>query len=361
MFFMKDKKKTVLIIHIVSLLIAGCSQDIQLERKAENENIFYVENAEKIDESKVTYYYYDRLQGTEKELYCILYNNIMDEKQTFQLPEYTDYDVVLRIFTYVINDHPDIFWISGYELTLEKNIMTLVAIETLKNNSLEQLIKQCDQYRSVTDELVEKAKDEYEISKILYEYLIDNCTYGKTENDQNILSVVIDRESLCAGLSKAYQYLLQSYGIESVVITGITNENIPHMWNLVKIDGKYYYTDVTYGNTQSREEYNYEYFNVTSDQISSIYRFNAGQILVKCNSTDANYYQREGNLYTSMDIAKLKEQFSNGLPIQIKCADETIYLDMIQYLINERGIYNFIENETVNYETDDMSLLIKFN
>lgn len=356
---MTKKKNKIILLCVISALITGCSAE-SAEHNESSQNIFYVENAEKLDESTVTYYYYDRLQGTEKELYCILYNNIMQKNQSFKLPEYTDYDVVLRIFTYVINDHPDIFWISGYELTLDKNIMTLEAIETLKNNSLEQLINHCDQYREETDKLVQKASGEYEISKVLYEYLIDNCTYGKTENDQNILSVVIERESLCAGLSKTYQYLLQSYGIESVVITGMTNENVPHMWNLVKIDDKYYYTDVTYGNTESEEAYNYEYFNVTSEVIANIYRFNAGQILVKCSSIDTNYYNKEGILYDSLDLTKLNEHFSSGLPVQIKCANNEVYNQMIHYLINERGIYDFIAEQTLNYETDDMSYIIKF-
>lgn len=351
-------KYTMILICFTLTLLMGCNETAENQP---DENIFIEENAQPLDESMVTYYYYDRLQGTEKELYCILYNNIVEMNHTIKIPEYIEYDIVNRIFNYVTYDHPEIFWLKGYEFTIEDSEMKLTMNQTINMDEIDELKNICIAYKKDVDKVVGKIKDEYEISRIVYQYLIESCIYGRNKNDQNILSVILNSTSICSGLSKTYQFLLQTYGIETVVVTGITAEEIPHMWNLIKIDGEYYYTCVTYGNTKSKnEEINYDYFNVKTSAMERIYRFNAGQILEPCTSDKANYYTRKGNVYTEIDKEKLKKQFNQGFPVEIRCADNVIYTTMKEYLIKNKGVYEYITNQKIKYETDDFLYKITF-
>ena len=86
------------------------------EQTIEPDNVFFEENSHPLDESHVTYYYYDRLIGVEKELYCILYNSLMTYNYQIYIPSHIDYDIVNRILKYVVHDHPNIFWFHEYTM-----------------------------------------------------------------------------------------------------------------------------------------------------------------------------------------------------------------------------------------------------
>ncbi|EWM53218.1 leucine-rich repeat domain-containing protein [Ruminococcus flavefaciens] len=92
----------------------------------------------------------------------------------------------------------------------------------------------------------------------LHDWLIRHCEYedgddGETPNDNEnhvassvFLSYAVNTrgagvgETVCDGFAKAYTMLLSKAGIESYYI----GHDI-HVWNLVKIDGKFYHVDVT--------------------------------------------------------------------------------------------------------------------
>lgn len=60
------------------------------------------------------------------------------------------------------------------------------------------------------------------------------------------MALLLKNGGVCSGYSKAYQELLARVGIEAYYISGLVYGDDPHAWNVVKIDGKYYCTDVTW-------------------------------------------------------------------------------------------------------------------
>ena len=110
----------------------------------------------------------------------------------------------------------------------------------------------------------------------LFQWVCDHChfepnnaNFHKFEN-QDYSSVFLsyglygEGESVCAGYSKAYSMLLSAAGIESYLVRsdlnalGIANNDVEywggtgHMWNMVKIGGKYYQCDVSNADTSGR-------------------------------------------------------------------------------------------------------------
>lgn len=362
-------KKIVSLILLLSIVfcITSCSEQLKdvvgiTDDSITNDNIFMEENSEPLDERLVTYYYYDRLLGYEKELYCIFYNNLMAYNEELTLPEYIGYDVVDRIFKYVMHDHPEIFWVDGYYIVEINSNMVLYPTLTMTENDIEYLKVQCDRFMGDMYERVGNRKSTYEICKAVYEYLVTTIDYADDANAQNMLSAMLNKRSVCTGFTKLYQYILNQYGIESVAVTGLTKDGTSHMWNMVKINGEYYYTDLTYATVNSSNNIiNYDYFNVTTKQIETIYEFEAGQILYNCTATDASYYSQTGYIYSTIDEALLKKHFGSGLPTTIKCSNEQCYQDMITYLINEKHIYDYLPNQRIFYQTYNDTYKIEFS
>jgi hypothetical protein len=87
-------------------------------------------------------------------------------------------------------------------------------------------------------------KSEYEKELYIYEWLGKNNGYKKdyiSKSDQSAYSSLVSiKDTVCAGFGKGAQILFQNVGIDSKLLVSSN-----HMWNLVLIEGDYYYFDAT--------------------------------------------------------------------------------------------------------------------
>ena len=106
-------------------------------------------------------------------------------------------------------------------------------------------VKELDQVISeiITDDMT----DEEKIQAITY-YVIDNYHYKITKivesNDRPLSSTLENRGGVCASYAYLANILYKKAGIKSYEV--VTNRLLlGHGWNLVELDGKYYYIDTT--------------------------------------------------------------------------------------------------------------------
>ena len=85
-----------------------------------------------------------------------------------------------------------------------------------------------------------------------------------------------------------------------------------HAWNIVRVDGEYYYLDATWGefnvadNTEPEKSIFYDYFCVTTKELLKSHQ--PDESLIKypeLTATAANYFVKENKLY---DLSKQSEQ-----------------------------------------------------
>ena len=213
-------------------------------------------------------------------------------------------------------------------------------------------------------------RDAYSLSKYFYEYIIKNTAYNENvQYDQTIISAIDSKASVCAGYARLYQYLLQRNGIQCAVVTGFAN-NTNHAWNLVNINGAYYYTDTTWGDMDYTGEntlsdiINYSYLNLTTEEISKTHSFDNNFILEECSAINDNFYVKESLYLYEYDKNDIKQILSSNKTqgyAAIKCADKKIYDKLCDYLIEDGNIMSFTNNKSkIQYIVDDNLYILTF-
>lgn len=93
---------------------------------------------------------------------------------------------------------------------------------------------------------------------------------------------LVNRSAVCLGYATGFQLLMDMVGIECVTVVGAAFHSTgDHAWNMVKLDGKWYCVDVTWdanGRQQSGEEYEWRYFNVTSDEMAKDHQWDYANV-----------------------------------------------------------------------------------
>ena len=217
--------------------------------------------------------------------------------------------------------------------------------------------------------------------KYIYEYLIEHTEYdADVEDNQNICSVFLKGRSVCQGYAKATQYLLQKAGISATLVLGSISSGEGHAWNLIRIDGEWYYLDTTWGDASYQavggaasypEEkiprINYDYLCVTTEQLCKTHTIDNVVELPLCTSMNANYYVREGLYFSAVDEEQLTRVFESGYEkgdayITFKCESEDIYREMQERLIDNQEIFRYLDcpDGIVSYTDDEQQYSMSF-
>jgi len=269
-----------------------------------------------------------------------------------------------KIFQCVLCDHPELFFVEGYSYTKYMRGEELLSIEFSGNYcvDLETALTRSRQIRTAADAIlagVEPDASDYEKVKYVYDTLILNTDYDLDAPDnQNIYSVFVSRRSVCQGYAKATQYLLNRLGIECVLVLGTVETGEGHAWNLVKVDGHYYFVDTTWGDVSYRidetlpweggmPEINYDFLNVTTEELLRTHIIGGEVPMPLCTAVEANYYVREGALFTSFDREQLRVLFERAAErgrrdVAVKCSNAECYEEILQALIGEQEIFGLL-------------------
>ncbi|MDE7230508.1 MAG: hypothetical protein K2N56_08525, partial [Oscillospiraceae bacterium] len=100
--------------------------------------------------------------------------------------------------------------------------------------------------------------------RAIYDYFNDNTSYDddaviaaeksnftkggdwkEHEDAFNSYGIIVDKKGVCQSYALSYKLLCSLCGVESKVITGYLDGNLPHAWSAVKLYGEWYQTDCT--------------------------------------------------------------------------------------------------------------------
>ena len=228
-------------------------------------------------------YFYSQLDSNAKKIYEAIETHIEDMKNgnytidlgsTFQtVLEVTDGEQKLKqayqdAWDAITTDRVDLFYLDTSKIYLFINTTKIwnivsytVTIGPEKNENyyasgytskadVETTIAQLEMIRK---QVIDKASGStYQKIMQVNDWLVEALSYDETisrTNTRNIYGALIEKEVVCEGYAKAFQYLMDGLQIPCILVSGTgTNSNgitESHLWNYVQIANNWYAVDVT--------------------------------------------------------------------------------------------------------------------
>ena len=378
--------------------LAGCQaveslRDSVREVMVEKQADIYAEQFEEVTEAQIARvqaevteddYAYAHLSEEDRAVYIELLSALEDYSSDVRLGT-MDPDQVDRAYQAIMMDHPELFYVEGYVITEhmvggQTEFYTFSGQYSYTPEEREERQRQVDEAAAQILSGVPGDAGDYEKEKYVYDYLVQHTVYDESAPDnQNILSVFLNGASVCQGYAYATQYLLQELGIPCTTVTGTAlnpeGRNVAHAWNLVMLDGEYYYVDTTWGDPVAGQEaidsglvdesyVNYDYLNLTTEQISADHTPNVVVPLPDCTAQTYNYYRYEGLLYEDYDLELVAERLAQAREagedhLTMKFTDEAVYEAYIANLFDNQDIFRADTSiRQISYMADPVSLML---
>lgn len=383
------RKKTqriafMLCVAAVSVQAAGCTIPTDISKPVEEavssvkENMKVKKQMDALDMPKEVEsvsggrYVYESLAEEDRKVYDQMLDAINSYEDEVTLSA-SNGQKLEDIFECIKADHGELFWVDSFRYTQYQRNGETQKLSFSPNYTMTK--EQCDATQRRLDVRVQKyldgiEKDASDYEKVCYVYrsLIKKVNYNvNAENNQNIISVFLNRETVCQGYASAMQYLMSLLDVPCVIVTGTANGG-PHAWNMVQLDGEWYYVDVTWGNSAYHDEnendvkyVEYDYLNVTSEELFRTHHPRVNFELPECTAIEYNYYVQSGKYFDSLEETALTEignifkraYEKNVRTISVKFSSNELCGQARQYFLSDYHIQDYCSGlESVYYNTD---------
>lgn len=245
-------KRSITVLFMVLFLTALCSLDTQAR--------------EKINESNFDYEWYMRrhpelmdFTGDDPKQIYAFYKNVGEPNgwlgrvtaETLLNSNNFDYERYAA-------ENQDIYQVLGFNrIALYEHYIENGIHEGRKGYSTNEEINARYRIYEIADQLMAPGMPEQEIVKAVHDWMCLNIAYAYEEycngaiprSSYGITGAINDGRAVCQGYAETFQYFMDVLGIECRVIGGTAWNSLAsggHAWNKLKVDGQWYYIDVTW-------------------------------------------------------------------------------------------------------------------
>lgn len=133
---------------------------------------------------------------------------------------------------------------------------------------------------SILNSIIKPGMTETEKIRTVHNWIVCNTTYNDKYYDRgdsfnHVSNLLNNKTGVCQGYSVTFYIFMKQMGIPCTLVMGKT-DNVSHVWNAVKLDGNWYYIDVTWddpvvngtSNYPGGDNISYEYLLCTYNHIS---------------------------------------------------------------------------------------------
>ncbi len=225
---------------------------------------------------------YNTLTSNQKKAYETLFDGMIKCTPSISLTgsgiNVSEYDTVFRALDY---DNPQLITTmgNGSYSYFGSRIMTMYYKYDFTAAQYASKMKTIETNTASVIAQAKALKTDYDKVKLFHDWIIDRTEYigNNQKYTWRIDGPIIYRKSVCEGYSRAFQYLCQSVGIECVCVSG-TAGGSGHMWNMVKVNGKWYQMDVTWDDPISwdgKPVLRYDYFLISDAKMYKDHRIDS--------------------------------------------------------------------------------------
>ena len=151
--------------------------------------------------------------------------------------------------------------------------VTITITHNYTNSQIEIIESKVD---DIYNELIKDNMTDNEKIKSIHDYIINTTKYDTDRSDNKITKyhsdiaygALIEHYAICGGYADSMKLFLDKLNIPNYKIS---SEN--HIWNLVKLDNKWYHLDLTWDDpvTSTGEDVlEYDYFLITTEQLKKL-------------------------------------------------------------------------------------------
>lgn len=330
--------------------------------------------------STASYYQYSALSSTEQAIYQTISQAMKSADSIVDLSSYScSKDALTKLYQYVVADNPQYFYLAkNYGYTYNSNKQTIKQLilmytdgttddrydgqgnlATAASRSLisQQIAAFNAKISNIIGSISNSASD-LEKEKKIYNYIQDHVAYdheaaalvnaGSYSNLPHAFDAygaACEGVAVCEGYAELFQYLCYLVGINATQVYG-TASGGSHMWNAVKIENEWYMLDLTWDDCGKEGLYCYNYFNLTTSEMSTDHSVDNTSIQVPtCASTKYACY----NYY--------------ALYVENTSAAPTNYTKVLDYLATSGDKYLcvYIGNQTENIQKYITSQILSEN
>lgn len=316
-----------------------------------------------------TGYYYTKLSPAQQEGYKNMLAALDGHPEKILLPLLTQ-DEIGGMYQALCYDNPWLVCLkSGYSYGTNGEVCYIAPQYVCSGDECGKMTAEIQ--KAVDDAMagIPDGADDYRKEVVLHDWLVNRCKNLDTGSiGKNAYDALVLCEADSYGYARAMQLLLDKAGVQNFPITGTARDlslkEAKHMWNIVTIDGNNYHLDANLDDpVNTMKEFLYHcYFNLSDEEIA-IDHFDYDKTETNCNSTEANYYPREGLLYEVYGDevkAELKEMIremaeNHEYFIEVRFANDPAYIEGKKDMVDYNGIYKMVKELNPSLGENELS------
>ncbi|MGN0696231.1 MAG: transglutaminase domain-containing protein [Oscillospiraceae bacterium] len=312
-------------------------------------------------------YSYNSLTSTQQYVYDVITSACLDyeDKVTFRYSDKVTFDDLFIAYQTLYLDEVRLFYIDkNISYVSDNSTGYILSMNINYSYSEDQVNTMKQEMDEKTDEIlagVTKDMSDYEVVKYIHDKLITLCDYTISGSYVTTsYGAIVKNKAQCQGYSRAFSYLCDLCGIETDIILG---ESQQHMWNMVKLDGKWYHIDLTWDDPNKSDYPDavfYDYFCVSTDRMLEFRTIDGNSHeLPEAESNDLEYYTYNSLVVSS--VSEARELFAKeaakaseeGRPVvQFRCSTSEVYEEIIDEFFSNNKQNNILDmvddvNETI--------------
>ena len=301
---------------------------------------------------------YQQLSDKEKAIYEALYRGINEKNERIPLPYEVPGDTYSRVYCMLEKQEGSFFYLGSSYYTADRlREAQIVYRDGLDKADSKKAEVQKAEKRAL--QAVEQRTSDYEKVMAINDYIVKNCRYVSGVNKEyspTVYGCLVEKEANCEGYAKTFNMLAADVGLESMLITGVTDKGENHAWNQVKVDGDWYNIDVTWADTDEGDDIRRAYFLCDDNDFVITHEADKKFLTpMECTAVKCNYYIRNG-LYINSDSEAeqlIISSIINGDDmIEMKFATYQLYEEFKRKYITDQYIFQLITENGGMFESD---------